>query len=285
MPDGAKYLHRDQLNSVRRITDSSGSLDRSSTYQPFGAQTETVADAQSPVESKSWIGERFDADTGLTYLNARYYDPVLARFIQPDWWDPTDPAVGTNRYAYSLNDPVNKSDPNGHIVVIDDVVVLSFLLASGATIACLEYCDDIGRSIGQGIDQAGQAIMGVLNNDNVEEEGSVESVSSSSPESELDEILGSGTDTTDPGSEEQNITRDKSYGEVVDAIKRIPGAEVIRDIDTRWGTGEVIQLPDGTKISVRPGSKSGPPTIEITGPEGDTVKNRFPTIEDDDPRN
>ncbi len=41
-------------------------------------------------------------------------NPVLARFIQPDWWDPTDPAVGTNRYAYSLNDPVNKSDPNGH---------------------------------------------------------------------------------------------------------------------------------------------------------------------------
>ncbi len=108
------YLHRDQLNSVRRITDDSGSLDRSSTYQPFGAQTETVADAQSPVESKSYIGERFDADTGLTYLNARYYDPVLARFLQPDWWDPTDPAVGTNRYAYSLNDPVNKSDPNGH---------------------------------------------------------------------------------------------------------------------------------------------------------------------------
>ena len=29
-------------------------------------------------------------------------------------WDPTLPGVGTNRYAYSGNDPVNKSDPNGH---------------------------------------------------------------------------------------------------------------------------------------------------------------------------
>ena len=37
-----------------------------------------------------------------------------ARFISPDTWDPTEPGVGTNRYSYSENDPVNKSDPNGH---------------------------------------------------------------------------------------------------------------------------------------------------------------------------
>ncbi|TGP85426.1 MULTISPECIES: hypothetical protein [unclassified Mesorhizobium] len=42
-------------------------------------------------------------------LNAK---PV--RFISPDDWDPTKPGVGTNRYSYSGNDPVNKSDPNGH---------------------------------------------------------------------------------------------------------------------------------------------------------------------------
>jgi uncharacterized protein RhaS with RHS repeats len=41
-------------------------------------------------------------------------DPVFGRFISPDDWDPTLPGVGTNRYAYALNDPVNKSDQNGH---------------------------------------------------------------------------------------------------------------------------------------------------------------------------
>lgn len=41
-----------------------------------------------------------------------------ARFISPDDWDPTKPGVGTNRYAYSENDPVNKSDPNGHNAAI-----------------------------------------------------------------------------------------------------------------------------------------------------------------------
>jgi hypothetical protein len=37
------------------------------------------------------------------------------RFISPDTMDPTKPGVGTNRYAYSGNDPINKSDPNGHV--------------------------------------------------------------------------------------------------------------------------------------------------------------------------
>lgn len=39
-----------------------------------------------------------------------------ARFISPDTMDPTIPGVGTNRYAYSENDPVNKSDPSGHLI-------------------------------------------------------------------------------------------------------------------------------------------------------------------------
>ncbi|MVO18730.1 hypothetical protein [Parasedimentitalea huanghaiensis] len=39
-----------------------------------------------------------------------------AMFVQPDWYDPTHPGVGTNRYAYSFNDPINKSDPNGNCV-------------------------------------------------------------------------------------------------------------------------------------------------------------------------
>lgn len=40
-----------------------------------------------------------------------------ARFISPDDWDPTMQGVGTNRYAYAGNDPVNNSDPNGHLAV------------------------------------------------------------------------------------------------------------------------------------------------------------------------
>ncbi|WP_075628011.1 RHS repeat-associated core domain-containing protein, partial [Xaviernesmea oryzae] len=65
---------------------------------------------------KSYIGERFDPQTGLTYLNARYYDPAFGRFISPDTWDTIVKGVGTNRYSYSEDDPINKSDANGHLI-------------------------------------------------------------------------------------------------------------------------------------------------------------------------
>jgi RHS repeat-associated protein len=59
-------------------------------YRPFG---EEIA-VQQPLgleETKGFIGERFDADAGLQYLNARYYDPKLGLFLQPDWWEVTAP--------------------------------------------------------------------------------------------------------------------------------------------------------------------------------------------------
>jgi RHS repeat-associated protein len=65
--------------------------------------------------SKGYINERFDLEPGLQYLHARYYDPNLGRFLTPDTWDPMLPGVDINRYAYAGNDPVNMSDPNGHL--------------------------------------------------------------------------------------------------------------------------------------------------------------------------
>lgn len=50
----------------------------------------------------------------LLHLNARYYDPELGLFLQPDWFEVTEPGVGTNRYAYSANDPINARDPYGN---------------------------------------------------------------------------------------------------------------------------------------------------------------------------
>ena len=66
---------------------------------------------------RGYINERFDPETGLQYLHARYYDPNLGRFFCPDTWDPTIPGVDINRYAYAGNDPVNGLDPGGHATV------------------------------------------------------------------------------------------------------------------------------------------------------------------------
>jgi RHS repeat-associated protein len=70
---------------------------------------------------KGYINERFDPETGLQYLHARYYDPNLGRFLSPDTWDPTLPGVDVNRYAYAGNDPVNGMDSGGHSYGSDTV--------------------------------------------------------------------------------------------------------------------------------------------------------------------
>ncbi len=114
--DGVEsYLHRDQLNSVVLITDAAGAKAREETFLPFGlSAAEDVALPAVAEDAKGFIGERYDSDAGLQYLNARYYDPELGLFLQPDWFEVTQAGVGTNRYSYSFNDPVNGRDPLGN---------------------------------------------------------------------------------------------------------------------------------------------------------------------------
>jgi RHS repeat-associated protein len=102
------WLHRDLLQSVRAITSSSGALLDSAKYRPFGEQIGFA----NVTESKGFTGQRDDED-GLLYLHARYYDPVLGRFIQADPMDPAVTGVGVNRYSYAFNDPVMMLDPFG----------------------------------------------------------------------------------------------------------------------------------------------------------------------------
>ncbi len=85
-----------------------------SAYKPYGEQTEWLSASQPAPETKGWIGERFDAGAGLQYLNARYYDPVLGMFLQPDWWEVKIAGVGPNRFGYCSGDPVGCTDPSGH---------------------------------------------------------------------------------------------------------------------------------------------------------------------------
>jgi len=56
-------------------------------HKPFGEQKEWLPSSQPAPETNGSIGERFDADAGLQYLNARYYDPVLG---PPQENDPPD---------------------------------------------------------------------------------------------------------------------------------------------------------------------------------------------------
>jgi RHS repeat-associated protein len=153
----ATFLHRDHLASVRFLTDATGNAANPTRYAAYGESTNPPTTTQ-----KNYIGERFDADTGLMYLNFRYMNPVTGRFISPDDWDPIKVGVGTNRYAYSENDPINKSDPNGHIDAISAASPEGFFGGLSDTIA--SGLERLGASIRGGATAAAEttAVRGVL---------------------------------------------------------------------------------------------------------------------------
>ena len=98
------------------VSDAAGQAVGRVQYDPYGE----VLTSALPVTltDRLFTGQRFDSSSGLYYYNARYYDPHLGRFIQPDSLvpDPLNPAAW-NRFSYCGNNPASYVDPSGHIGV------------------------------------------------------------------------------------------------------------------------------------------------------------------------
>ena len=124
---GTFWMHQDRLGSIKLLTSATGTPARHYTYSAFGRTTATTGTAPNV---RGYGGHEADADTGLVYMNARYYDPALGRFISPDTVipDPHNPQA-LNRYAYAYNNPISNIDPTGHVPVV--AAVLAAVAAVG----------------------------------------------------------------------------------------------------------------------------------------------------------
>lgn len=110
--DTTTYFHNDVSGTPMLATNAAGQVVWKETYRPYGEKlTNSAASANNKV---GFAGKPYDGNTGLSYMGARYYDPVLGRFtgIDPKEVDPNE-LHSFNRYAYANNNPYKFVDPDG----------------------------------------------------------------------------------------------------------------------------------------------------------------------------
>jgi len=103
-----KFYQADGLGSGTSLTSSTGILSDSFDYDSFGNVTSSTGTFAQPFR---YTGREWDAETGLYYYRARYFDPSAGRFLSED---PTRFQAGTDFYLYSRNSPLNWIDPSGN---------------------------------------------------------------------------------------------------------------------------------------------------------------------------
>jgi RHS repeat-associated protein len=112
------YLyHYDGLGSVSDLTDSNGNSVESYSYDAYGIPNVTT----SVGNPYMFTGRRLDGNTGLYYFRARYYNPILGRFLQAE---PLGYLGGINVYTYAINNPTTYKDPYANWAFVDDFLAI-----------------------------------------------------------------------------------------------------------------------------------------------------------------
>jgi RHS repeat-associated protein len=122
------YLYNGHAD-VMSLVDSDGKVRATFDYDAFGTPIDSAVryyDCNgSPTTSSGKIdspiryaGYQYDSETGLYYLNSRYYDSKIARFLSEDTYrgKPGDP-LSLNLYTYSHNEPIMYYDPSGKVTL------------------------------------------------------------------------------------------------------------------------------------------------------------------------
>ena len=103
----------DALGSVRLMADQNGQIVLRQDYTPYGEVLRSEGTAETDF---AFTGENYDAQTGLVFLRARYYNPAEGRFVSKDKWEGQYSApLSFNKWDYGFNNPLSFIDPNGNV--------------------------------------------------------------------------------------------------------------------------------------------------------------------------
>ena len=117
LKDGMYYVHPDHLGSFAVITDAAGAIKQQCTFDAWGKRSFTVKDP-SLVFDRGFTGHEHLDEFELINMNARLYDPMLGRVLQPDIYV-ANPffTQDYNRYTYAGNNPLIYKDPTGEFII------------------------------------------------------------------------------------------------------------------------------------------------------------------------
>ncbi len=106
-----EFYHADGLGSTRALSNLAGQQTDAYSYDVFGATRSQTGGNGQPF---TFTGEEMDGELGAIYLRARYYDPVVGRFVSKDPVAANpDQTQDMNRFSYSGNNPIHRTDPSG----------------------------------------------------------------------------------------------------------------------------------------------------------------------------
>ncbi len=251
------FYHSNLIGSASFITDESSKVVQHIEYLPYG---ETFIEQRQNYNSQfAFSGKEQDQETGLYYFGARYYDPHTYQWLCVD--PLAEKTFGKSPYNYCLNNPIKNIDPDGKIALVDDAAILGYLFVT-AIITSPPMQEKIKEATNATIN-AIRDLPNIIKNE--QHSGEQEKV--------IDEILGNST-KGEKTSGRVDEYRKKGGMEQADKDFDKINPDKVKDIPTDYGKGRTGTLDDGRKINVRPGSKTGPPTIEIQ--KGDSrIKIRY----------
>jgi len=174
--NGTEYYYiRNAQGDIIGLFDSAGTQVVSYTYDSWGKLISTTGTLASTVGVKNpylYRGYRADSETGLYYLQSRYYSPEWGRFINADnLGGKVGELLSHNVFAYCMNNPVNRSDPSGHwsiwatlavVAVVVVVVVAVAVFAPGVLVAAAGMISSAAGGITTAAAVVGAKVASVL---------------------------------------------------------------------------------------------------------------------------